>query len=61
MTGDTLMDEKTPQSPTSPTDTEATFTGDAIIEIGEDRSVPMRPSSLRTHSSGCNENAQPRR
>ena len=37
MTGETVTDEKAPQSPMSPTHTDtSTLQGDAIIEIGED-------------------------
>lgn len=57
MTGDTLTDEKTPQSPASPTNTEATLSGDAIIEIGEDHDADSRPQT----SSVSGETAQPRR
>jgi hypothetical protein len=57
MTGDTLMGEKTPQSPTSPTDTDATLSGDAIIDIAED-DCTTRPSSQHTRSSA--QSAQPR-
>ncbi|KAH7085930.1 hypothetical protein BKA63DRAFT_529459 [Paraphoma chrysanthemicola] len=55
MTGDTLTDEKTPQSPTSPTDTDATLSGDAIIEIGEEHDADSRPQT----SSVSGETAQP--
>ncbi|KAL5121026.1 hypothetical protein ACEQ8H_000875 [Pleosporales sp. CAS-2024a] len=52
MTGDTLtMDEKPPQSPISPTDTEATLSGDAIIEIAGDDECTPRPSSQHTGST----------
>jgi hypothetical protein len=59
MTGETLTDEKLPQSPASPTGTDATLSGDAIIEIAEDDGASTRPSSQRTRESG--ESAQPRR
>ena len=60
MTGETLTtEEKIPQSPASPTDTDATFQGDAIIEIGESDNVPSRPASTHTGSSVSVEVAQP--
>lgn len=48
MTGDTVVNEteKGPQSPVSPTSTEGTLRGDAIIEIGEEESSTSRASSL---------------
>lgn len=59
MTGDTFTDEKTPQSPVSPTDTEATLAGDAIHgSIDASRSLPQPPSLSYSHDV---ENAQPRR
>lgn len=59
MTGDTFTDEKTPQSPVSPTGTDATLAGDVIDEaIIADRSV-ARPPSL--NYSLDVESAQPRR
>ncbi|KAH7394251.1 hypothetical protein DE146DRAFT_679493 [Phaeosphaeria sp. MPI-PUGE-AT-0046c] len=57
MTGETLTDEKHPHSPTSPTGTDATLSGDAIIEIAEDDGADTRPSSQRTRESV--ESAQP--
>ncbi|KAF2466510.1 uncharacterized protein BDR25DRAFT_237165 [Lindgomyces ingoldianus] len=48
MTGDTIVSEKRPHSPTSPTNTEDssdTLRGDAIIEIEEDGNSTTRPSS----------------
>lgn len=60
MTGETLTDEKHPQSPASSTGTDATLSGDAIIEIAEDDGgASPRPSSQRTRESS--ESAQPRR
>ncbi|KAF2252397.1 hypothetical protein BU26DRAFT_256403 [Trematosphaeria pertusa] len=48
MTGDTVVNEteKGPQSPASPTCTDDTLRGDAIIEIGEEDSSTSRSSSL---------------
>jgi hypothetical protein len=60
MTGDTCADEKTPQSPISPTDTDDTMIGDAIIQVEEDTCSTIQPS-VRTGSSIDIENAQPRR
>lgn len=60
MTGETLRDEKTPQSPispVSPTCTDATLTGDAIIEISEDDNGSARLSSKNEGG----ETAQPRK
>ncbi|KAH3906374.1 hypothetical protein HBI56_198060 [Parastagonospora nodorum] len=58
-TGDTLncVDEKPAHSPTSPTDTDTTFLGDAIIEIAEEDDCAARPSSQSTRSSA--QSAQP--
>ncbi|OAK99935.1 hypothetical protein IQ06DRAFT_377793 [Phaeosphaeriaceae sp. SRC1lsM3a] len=50
MTGETLTDEKHPHSPTSPTGTDATLSGDAIIEIAEDDGANTRPSSQQTQN-----------
>jgi hypothetical protein len=61
MTGATLMDEKDPQSPTSPTNTDATLTGDAIIDIGEDESPTTRLSSQHTRASVIVDAAEPRK
>jgi hypothetical protein len=58
MTGDTFTDEKTPQSPVSPTNTDATLTGD-FIESAEDGRSTIQPS-VRTESIDI-ESAQPRR
>jgi len=38
MTGDTFTDEKTPQSPVSPTGTDTTLRGDAYIEVADENS-----------------------
>ena len=61
MTGDTFVNdiEKGPQSPT---DTEHTLGGDAIIEMGEENNVSApRPSSdSRSRSSVNDAPAQPR-
>lgn len=43
MTGDTVTDEKTPQSPVSPTNTDATLTGD-FVESAEDSHSTIQPS-----------------
>ncbi|CAG5144358.1 uncharacterized protein ALTATR162_LOCUS1530 [Alternaria atra] len=56
MTGDTFTDEKTPQSPVSPTNTDATLTGD-FIESTEDSHSTIQPS-VRTDSIDV-ESAQP--
>ncbi|KAF1839783.1 hypothetical protein BDW02DRAFT_10134 [Decorospora gaudefroyi] len=58
MTGETFTDEKTPQSPASPTNTDSTLTGDAFIEIADDCHSTVRPS-VRTDSSIDVESAQP--
>lgn len=63
MTGETLADEKTPQSPASPasptnTDTDATLAGDGFVETAEDAHSTIQ-SSVRTDSIDI-ESAQPR-
>ncbi|KAF2177833.1 hypothetical protein K469DRAFT_601520 [Zopfia rhizophila CBS 207.26] len=64
MTGDTIVSDKGPQSPTSSTDTNdsgETLRGDAIIEIEEDDNSTSRPSSdsRSSRSSVSDESAQP--
>jgi hypothetical protein len=60
MTGDTFVaDEKTPQSPISPTNTDDTLRNEAFVEVVEDSST-IRPS-VRTNSSIDIERAQPGR
>jgi len=56
MTGDTFTDEKTPQSPVSPTNTDATLTGD-FVESAEDSQSTIQPS-VRADSIDV-ESAQP--
>ncbi|RII05783.1 hypothetical protein CUC08_Gglean008998 [Alternaria sp. MG1] len=56
MTGDTCTDEKMPQSPVSPTNTDATLTED-FIEDAEDSHSTIQPS-VRTDSFDV-ESAQP--
>lgn len=59
MTGDTFIDEKTPRTPVSPTNTDtSTLQGDAIIEIGEDVVDTPRPSS-HVDPAASGESAQP--
>jgi hypothetical protein len=61
MTGDTFVpDEKTSQSPVSPTNTDATLGGDAFVETAEDGHSTIRPS-VRTGLSIDIESAQPGR
>ncbi|RAR09607.1 hypothetical protein DDE82_001725 [Stemphylium lycopersici] len=57
MTGDTFTDEKIPQPPVSPTNTDATLTGDGFVEVAEDGRSTIQPS-MRTNSFDV-ENAQP--
>ncbi|ORY00888.1 hypothetical protein BCR34DRAFT_575368 [Clohesyomyces aquaticus] len=62
MTGDTMISEKDPQSPTSPANTDnsgETLRGDAIIEIHDHGSSTSR-SLVDTHSSVSEDSAQPR-
>jgi hypothetical protein len=57
MTGDTFVaDEKTPQSPLSPTNTDDTLRGEAFSEVIEDSR-----STIRTNSLIDIESAQPGR
>jgi hypothetical protein len=58
MTGDTCTDEKTLQTPVSPTNTDDTLVGDASIQVEEDTCSTIQPSA-RTSSSIDIENAQP--
>ncbi|KAF1934752.1 hypothetical protein EJ02DRAFT_167266 [Clathrospora elynae] len=58
MTGDTFADEKTPQSPVSPTGTDVTLAEDGIVEIANDGHSTIRPS-VRTSSLIDLESAQP--
>ena len=58
MTGDTFVaDEKTPQSPISPTNTDDTLRDEAFVEVVEDSRSTIRPSD----SSIDIESAQPGR
>lgn len=57
MTGDTYTEEKTPQSPVSPTVTDATLTEEVVAEIAEAPCSTVRPPSLSVDL----ESAQPRR
>jgi hypothetical protein len=61
MTGDTFVND-VEKGPQSPTDTERTVGGDAIIEMGEEVEVSTQRSSSDTHSrSSVNDaSAQPR-
>lgn len=60
LTGDTFMDEKTPRTPVSPTDTENTLMGDAALEsLDDDRVAPQLSSG--SSSSVDVESAQPRK
>ncbi|KAH7401363.1 hypothetical protein BKA66DRAFT_102576 [Pyrenochaeta sp. MPI-SDFR-AT-0127] len=47
LTGDTFSDEKPPQSPVSPTNTDATLTEDGINQITGGECLAARPSSLK--------------
>ncbi|KAJ4405076.1 hypothetical protein N0V91_005438 [Didymella pomorum] len=58
MTGDTFLDEKMPQSPTSPTSTDSTLRGDAFIEIGE-LNAPCSELSPDVRPSSAGDAAQP--
>ena len=58
MTGDTVTDEKTPQSPVSPTNTDMTLTGD-FVESAEDSHSTIHPPTRR--DSVDVESAQPGR
>ena len=62
MTGDTFVND-VEKGPQSPTDTERTVGGDAIIEMGEELEVSSHRSSSDTHSrSSVNDaSAQPRK
>jgi hypothetical protein len=59
MTGDTVL-EKGPQSPASPTNTDATLGGDAIIDVREDDPASTARSSEDSRSSVNDTPAQPR-
>lgn len=58
MTGDTFTDDKTPRTPISPTNTDATLADDAFIETVEDSRSTIQPS-VRTNSLLDVESAQP--
>ncbi|KAI8939317.1 hypothetical protein NX059_003107 [Plenodomus lindquistii] len=58
MTGDTFTDEKTDDFPASPTNTDATLTGDAIIDIADDGRSSLRSSECPSSSVDI-ESAQP--
>lgn len=64
MTGDTFTDEKTPQSPVSPTGTDTTLRGDAYIEVADENSDchPTTSATMPTTSGDVDvdiESAQP--
>ena len=63
MTGDTVVSdaEEGPQSPASPTNTDDTLRGDAIIEIREEHDAFTTGPSLDSGSSVNEAPAQPRR
>jgi hypothetical protein len=59
MTGDTYTNEKSPESPASPTNTDATLAEQAFVETADDTHSTIQPS-VRTNSIDI-ESAQPRR
>ncbi|KAL1800762.1 hypothetical protein ACET3X_001104 [Alternaria dauci] len=60
MTGDTFTDDKTPQSPASPTNTDTTLRGDAFIHIEDDNSDGRSTISPSVQTSEHDvESAQP--
>ncbi|KAF1844080.1 uncharacterized protein K460DRAFT_317227 [Cucurbitaria berberidis CBS 394.84] len=59
MTGDTFTDEKTPQSPVSPTNTDATLRGDAVDNDSHSTIPPSLRPPLQINLSVDLESAQP--